>query len=576
MTTTGEELPERGLRALLRRPAKVVLVAVLLLGLMVPAPPAATAVDDAEAPAADLELLVDTPGLVTVDDPLRDLQWYLDRTRASQAWSLGFGDPRVTVAVIDTGVDPDHRDLQGAFWQDPVTGRVGFDHLGGSFVTYVGAVEDWHGTAIAGIIAARANDGHGIAGVAPEVRVMVQRIYESESEDTPPSQATYARAVRAIDAALAGGADVLVLAWGGTAPNPALFDAIRTAGVPVVAAAGNDGQDLSTDPEVTRYPAMYRLPNLVTVAATDRSGRLLDNERLATNYGVRHVDLAAPGVDILSTAAGGGHRFYEGTSFAAPQVAAALALGRSVAPGVPASGLVSTLVSTTRRRADLAGRVTSGGELDVAAFLDALSRPACTDDLPPRIFSDVARTSTHVRSIDCIAVYGITSGIDADRFAPRRTITRAEMAAFLERLLVASGYAVPAEVPSAFTDTADSIHARAIDVVADAGIASGIGDGRFGPSEPVTRAQMAAFVVRTIELLADATFTSEAEWFDDIVGNPHERSILVSRDLGITRGTGQLRTFEPYRDLTREQMATFLAQTMDALGRLGVTVARPS
>lgn len=279
----------------------------------------------------------ETPEPVEVDDPLRDLQWYLDSIRAPQAWAITQGSPEVVIAVIDTGVDPEHPDLADAFWIEPFSGANGYDHLLGRFQTFVEPEQDWHGTAVAGIAAARADDGFGMAGVAPRVQVMVHRIYASASFSEPPTDATYPRAVRAIREAVATGADVILITWGGTEPSIELLTAIREAGVPVVVAAGNDGQDLSDDPEVRRFPAMYRHPNLITVASSDQQGRLVGGDRVPTNFGIRHVDIAAPGVDIVSVRAGGGHAYHEGTSFAAPQVAAALALGRTFAPGLSAS-----------------------------------------------------------------------------------------------------------------------------------------------------------------------------------------------------------------------------------------------
>ncbi len=511
---------------------------------------------------------------VAVDDPLRPFQWNLDRIRIADAWEITSGTPEVVVAVIDTGVDPTHPDLAGAFWQDPATGSAGFDHLRGSFDTYVGRVQDWHGTAIAGIIAARAGDGYGMAGVAPRVSLMVHRIYESTSLTGPPGQATYGRASRAIREAAAAGADVILLSWGGTSPNAELVNAIEESGVPVVAAAGNDGQDLSGNPSPRRFPAMYRLPNLVTVAATDRDNQILVNERVASNYGARHVDIAAPGEDIIGTLAGGDHEIFEGTSFAAPQVAAALALGRALAPGVPASELVGTLVRTARRSAGLGDKVTSGGVLDVNAFLQAVERPVCRDDVPPITFEDVPRTSVHVRSVDCIAWHGVTIGTADGRFAPNRSITRGEMATFLTRVLDAAGEPAPADPPSPFTDVAGSVHARSIDRLAAAGIVSGTGGGRFEPNRPVTRSQMATFVVGTVEHLTGQPAEPARDWFDDVQGNTHERSILQARELGITLGTAEPREFAPSLAMTRAQMASFLARTLDALGRQGVTIER--
>lgn len=511
---------------------------------------------------------------VTVDDPLRGSQWYLDRIRAPGAWSTTRGDPSVTVAVIDTGVDPEHPDLAGAFTDELPGGTHGYDHLRRTSSTYVGPMQDWHGTAVAGIVASRADDGFGIAGVAPDVRLMVHRIYESTSTNAPPADTSYSLAAEAIREATTNGADVILLTWGGKTPSSALAAAIRDAGVPVVAAAGNDGQDLSGSPSVRRYPAMYRMPNLVTVAASDRDSGILRTSQWGSNFGARHVDLAAPGEEILSLWPGGAHEVFEGTSFAAPQVAAALALGRSLAPGTPTPELVAALVGTARRHSGLLGKVISGGVLDVEAFLRAAQRPVCTANIPPSTFDDVDRRSTHVGSIDCVTFIGVAHGVGDGKFAPRRIITRGETAAFFARSLAAAGVDLQTPAEPAFDDIAGTTHEQVISQLAGVGIVAGVGDGQFDPSGPVSRGQMATFVVNAVELLLEEDLTSDRVWFDDVTGTTHERSIFVARDLGVTLGTAEPREFDPRNGMTREQMTSFLSRMLDAVGRQGVSVER--
>ena len=513
---------------------------------------------------------------VHVNDPLRVAQWYLDRIRAPEAWARTMGDPDVVVAIVDTGVDPGHPDLFNRFWQDPVLGTHGYDHLRDAALPWESPERDWHGTAVAGVLGAGADDSVGIAGVAPLARIQVQRIYASENADRLPNQTDYPTAVAGIEAAVASGADVILLTWGGTGPSTELARAVRTAGVPVVAAAGNDGQDLSGNPLIRRYPAMYRYPNLVTVAATDLDDFLVRNDRVRSNYGARHVDIAAPGDEIISTVAGGGCTYFEGTSFAAPQVAGALALGRVVAPGMGAGELIATLNRTARQVPSLQDRVTSGGVLDIAAFLEGVERPACGREHDPAGFGDVVEGSTHAAAIDCIFAFGLTRGVEEGVYAPARTITRGEMAAFLARTLDSAGYALPEVDPAdaPFDDVAGTTHELAIAQVAALELSEGYGDGRFGTRDPVTRGQMATFLVNLVDLLLDGVPEPDRGWFDDVAGTTHETRILIARELGITLGSAEPRLFEPDGNLTRAQMASFLGRTLDALGREGVA-ARP-
>jgi hypothetical protein len=573
----------------------------LVLGLVVPVSPESAAAQEVVQPA---ELAP-----VATDDPLLEDQWHLERTRVREAWALTQGSSQVTIAVIDTGVDPRHRDLAGALWSNPDGGGAGYDYLRRVRTTYVSPAEDWHGTAVAGIAAARSNDGYGIAGVAPGVKVMVRRIYASSSLFSIPTIGGYADAPRAIRESVADGADIILLTWSGEEPDDVLFEAIRTAGVPVVVAAGNNGWDLSgTGPK--RYPAAYKLPNLVTVAATNQDRELFDNGTLASNYGVDTVDIAAPGEGIVSLLAGGEHAIFDGTSFAAPQVAGALALGRSFNPTASSSELVGALIRTARRAPGLAGLVGSGGELNVLAFLLSLERPVCRSELPPALFDDYDRLSVHVANVDCIVWYRISVGVEPGLFAPARRVTRGEMASFLARTLTAAGHEPPSVPPVApdpdedapdaaaadgstssadevttagvqievpprrFTDTEGSVHADAIDLIAAAGITEGQADGTFRPGVRVSRAQMATFVVRTVELLIEQEIVGEREWFDDLDGNYHARNINVARELGITLGGTSSGSFEPQRNISRAQMASFLARTLDALGRRGIEVRR--
>lgn len=504
-------------------------------------------------------------------DPYRGVQWNLDAIGIDEAWEATTGSPQVTVGLIDTGVQPDHEDLAGQLWTSS-TGAHGFDHQRNTTDIYRRADVDWHGTAIAGVVAAIRGNEVGIAGVAPDVRVMVQRIHESPGFSSSPSGSSYAIAARGVNRAVADGADVLLLPWGGPHPSDsALFDALAAAPVPVVVAAGNDGQDLSA-PGADVYPAMWQLPNLVTVAASDEEDRLSTHRDFPSNFGQDRVQLAAPGVRIWAPRSGGGTGRFSGTSFAAPHVAAALALGVSVFPQASPSALIDAVTRTARPSGDLQGKVTSGGVLDVPAFLEGLARPAC-EGFTSAPFDDVQAGSAHAANVACVAAFEVVQGIGDGRYAPAADVTRGQMATFLRRMLAAAGVEEPPPGGRAFHDTAGSVHEAAIEVVAAHGLAAGVGEGRFAPQAPVTRGQMATFLVRTYELVVGQELASDRDWFEDSAGT-HERTIDVARDLGIARGTSPTR-FSPGLDVSRGQMASFVARTLDAMARSDVALAAP-
>jgi subtilisin family serine protease len=219
------------------------------------------------------------------------------------AWNLvGFSSSTgVVVAVIDTGIDYTHPDLVSNMWHNPggIPGDsyVG-DYYGYDFVDQVGDPIDsgYHGTHVSGTIAATGNNGVGIIGVGYQAKLMALKA--SADGETFADSAV----IEAIQYAMMmknGGVNIAAInaSFGGGGSSTMESNAIQAAGdagIVFCAAAGNDSADNDTTPT---YPASYRLPNMIVVAATDQ------NDALATfsNYGVGTVDLGSPGVNILST-----------------------------------------------------------------------------------------------------------------------------------------------------------------------------------------------------------------------------------------------------------------------------------
>ncbi|MFL5877802.1 MAG: S8 family serine peptidase, partial [Solirubrobacteraceae bacterium] len=213
--------------------------------------------------------------------------------------------------------------------------------------------DNGHGTSMAGVVAARGDNGIGVAGVAWRARIMPVKVVDANA--SAPSAAI----ADGIRYAVAHGADIVLLALSGSDPGAYLQDAVQAAsdaGVLVVCAAGNGGRDIDAVPE---YPASFAFPNIVRVAATARDGRL---SRMS-NTGPRTVDIAVAGAGILSTAMGGGYERRSGTSLAAATVAGAAALVWAAAPRLDAPTLRSVLVQTARHRHRLP---IAGGTLDLA------------------------------------------------------------------------------------------------------------------------------------------------------------------------------------------------------------------
>ncbi|CAL9588444.1 hypothetical protein SUDANB32_05178 [Streptomyces sp. enrichment culture] len=311
--------------------------------------------------------LVLVPGSTAHADTIRDRQWALDALHADQVWSTTRG-AGVTVAVLDTGVEADHPDLDGNVLQGK--DLVGFGAREGD--------EAWarHGTAMAGIIAGHGHgpgNGDGVLGVAPEAKILPVRVI---LEDKDPARAK-ARSTRGnalaegIRWAADHGADVINLSLGDDSasahPEEGEDEAIQYAlrkGVVVVASAGNGGEK----GDRISYPAAY--PGVIAATAVDRYGT-----RAPFSTRRWYATVSAPGVDVII--ADPDHKYYEGwgTSAAAAFVSGAVALVKAAHPDLtPAQ--IKRLLQDTARNAPAAGRDDSRGFgfVDPAAAIEAADR----------------------------------------------------------------------------------------------------------------------------------------------------------------------------------------------------------
>jgi hypothetical protein len=347
-----------------------------------------------EAPSADR--IRTLPGVAWVEridtsrrlafvpaDPLVSRQWYLDRVRAFQAWAEPppFAGP--IVAVIDSGIDGDHPEFARRIraHRSFVAGRANVDSRG-------------HGTFVAGIIAARHN-AQGIAGIAFASELLVAKVVDVDGGISVEAEAA------AIRWAVDSGARVINLSLGGLRdprdPRRDTYSELEAAAVDyavrrgalVVAAVGNADQSPAQPWLYANWPAA--LPHVVGVSALAPDGSV----PLFSHRDRIHNDLAAPGQEIYSTlpraltaqrptcqnqgysdCAGEDYRRGEGTSFAAPQVAAAAALLLGARPGLRAEQVSHLLTRTAddakastgcRQCAPQRDAFTGWGTLDVAA-----------------------------------------------------------------------------------------------------------------------------------------------------------------------------------------------------------------
>ena len=307
-----------------------------------------------------------------------------------QALGIATGDPTTVVAVIDDGVDFSHPDLAARAWTNPgesgdgkETNGVDDDDNG-----YIDDVHGWdfchddntvhdfgddgHGTHVAGTIAASL-DGIGVVGVAPDVSIMALKFLGND-----PACGFDSGAIAAIGYAKSFGVRIANNSWGGhgrPTDAPELYDAIATSGMLFVAAAGNDGTDNDRDPTPT-LPASFDLPNILSVAAIDNSGALAD----FSNFGATTIDIAAPGVGILSalpadaTYPNPGWGWLDGTSMAAPHVSGSAALVAALWPSLAADpvALKSRLMTSGKALSATVGLTVSGRVVDAYRALDII------------------------------------------------------------------------------------------------------------------------------------------------------------------------------------------------------------
>lgn len=191
------------------------------------------------------------------------------------------------------------------------------------------------------------------------------------------------------------------------------------------------------------------------------------------------------------------------------------------------------------------------------------SGDACPAGLPSSGFTDTAG-NVHSHAIDCIVGWGITHGVAADRYAPARSVTRAQMASFMARLIDHAGGSLPAPSPQGFTDIDGSVHADRINQLAEAGVVHGTTATTYAPSADVRRDQMATFLVRSVEYITGSPLPAGEDAFTDVAGNTHEDNINRAAEAEFTLGTGD-GLYSPRQRVRRDQMAGFLARVLERL-----------
>ena len=282
---------------------------------------------------------------VTPNDPMFSQQWDMNNTGqlggtidadidAPEAWSITTGSSSVYVGVIDTGVDYNHEDLSANVWSSPFGFTVGSTNcaIGSHGFNAISSPapadpcdpmdDNNHGSHTSGTIGAAGNNGKGVAGVNWNVTLIPCKSFDASGNGFDSDAVTCLEFFK--DLKDNHGINLVTTSnsWGGPDFSQALLDAIdaqRSSGILFIAAAGNStlDNDLSGF-----FPADYYLPNLIAVAATNRTDALSS----FSDFGKRTVHLGAPGEQILSTTRNNTYSVFSGTSMATPHVAGVIAL----------------------------------------------------------------------------------------------------------------------------------------------------------------------------------------------------------------------------------------------------------
>lgn len=309
---------------------------------------------------------------------------------APEGWDKRSSASNVTLAIVDTGIRLNHEDLLANLWVNSADSTYnGSDDDNNGYVDDVhglngidphAAPEDdnGHGTHVAGIAGAVGNNGKGVAGVAWRIQLMAIKALNADGKGATSNL------VKAIDYAVANGADIINASWGSDSDSGAIERAIERAeneGVFFVVAAGNEQS------EYLSFPARSSLANVISVGSVNESGEL----SAFSNYNATEVDLLAPGDNVISTwrNAPNAYSTQSGTSMAAPLVSGILALAIAEFPDDDLPTQKQRLVLSSEKYETLSFASVSGGIVNLKNALDLEHVP-----FPPTLLQTSSQSLT--------------------------------------------------------------------------------------------------------------------------------------------------------------------------------------
>lgn len=454
--------------------------------------------------------------------------WGIEKIGAPRAWQEKYTGKGVKIAILDTGIDLSHPDLQFV--------------KGISFVPNARTIQDeqGHGTHVAGIIAAKNND-IGTVGVAPDAELYIVKVLNRYGEGFQSSL------IKGIEWAMQQDVDIINLSLGGTFYVSALEEVINAAyrkGIIIVAAAGNRG-NAAGNTNTVEYPAKFA--NVIAVAATDQS-----DKRAEFSATGPEVELSAPGVDIYSTYINSSYIRASGTSMATPFVTGHLALLKEAFPEFNHLQLRRLIRSQV---VDL-GPPGQDYHFGFGRILlpDKLSES--TKNGIPSPFTDMDGTEWYAKAILKLAEKKLMLGYEDNTVRPKEKLTRAEATVLLVRMLQLQ----PATYKNSFRDVNEEYFAaKEIQAAFENNIIKGYEDGTFRPGDYITRGEVAELLKRSFKL----TNVQINSYFPDVPKDYFaSNAINALVENGLTTGFPD-GTFKPKNHITRAEFAAFLTRILE-------------
>jgi subtilisin family serine protease len=371
---------------------------------------------------------------------LNDTLWGMQRIQAQPAWTTyGVGDGTVVIADIDTGIQYTHPDLAANVWTNPGEVVDGIDNDGNGYIDDIHGIDTvnndgdpnddhGHGTHTSGTIAGVGNNSIGVVGVNWNAKVVSCKFLDNTGSG---SDADAIECFNYVAWLKTHGVNIRVTSnsWGSGREVPfptalkGAIDALGSLGIVNVFAAGNNGTNNDTTPF---DPASFSSDSIISVAASNSDAG--DSRASFSNWGATTVDLAAPGVGIVSTYPVSTYASSSGTSMAAPHVAGAAALLAALNPALTRDQIKLALMNGVDTKAAWSGLVVSGGRLNVYKAIQAAginAKPTVTISLPggtgytaPALITINASATDPDGTVAKVDFYANSGFIGSDNSAP--------------------------------------------------------------------------------------------------------------------------------------------------------------